>query len=1593
MAESILGQLRAITRSPEFAQIPDRDKAASIRSFLAANDEEFANLSPVDQLDYTGQMIREASPGTFERIGAHLPVTGRAIQAFRGEQVPGAIGMGLERGQTTGVVGVGEGIAGLELEAGGLTREQIIDQRRQAIAQSPAWSRAALSVMGELAELGVIFGVAGPIADKVVSTVMRPVAGLAGEAIRRGSETLARAAATQAFRVHVAKRLGTDVLAGEMFGILDAMERQEIRPLDQFIVNPLAMAGLGTLFMGAGRAMRRFGPMRIQEAQQFAQIDPSLQGVAREGQRFVNMMADRMKIPREEAGEMVFKTMTGTASTEEMLAVRGLLQASPEFLKDEFGLHLVRMMKPVLQTTVQVGDISPSITFEHVRTRREQTVRPRSVDVAEFDRLEQMARNGEIRITSAEGPEHLVGRFRPSGPVAEAPPPTVAQGTEPFPTQASVAEARAGGAPGPRPMEPEPTILGQQPAPAAIPTAADVARQRAGMPPIQAPTGPVPSPILGPSGERLQRGQIHVESPMAPELSPAESIERTVLMPTAADVAAARAARIPGPPAVEAVRGTEKLIRDLGYDVSALQPEQRQRFMANSEALIDTELAWRGVDTAGMKPAEKIRLLQILPREPPGPPPGAIVPVSTPTGPSGQIMPSGEAKVISSTADPRGTAIQTGKGRTIVTPPKADGKVVLPKELLTEGARPGVPVGEIPVEFISKLRQGNEVVQIPAQPGVPERRLVTSPSSMTDTLTVTDQVTGDSFTVSMDHMVDLLRSGQIRPWRPGISFMSSSDLAADAQSIHSSMRGMKKADPVQYRELDNRLSAIITELQRRSGRLGEPIPSTEGRMKSMLKMLAEERGSVRVGSEGEPLPTRLTTLPKDNIIQGDAGAVGGRAFMAEDGRVVVKFPFGSHGTSTVVYANEASAYSGLRDIMTQHMERARLTEIAERAAQTRRVEMHEAPPSRGSYDPKGNLEGTLNGDVPPLNSSPWLSNGREFPMEAFILPGETKLVSLGEGGTKLRDGLVRVREMWEAGYGKKMVQYERGIKSVPKEHRISAREGEKSLFYQAIEDGKGATPEILEAYQRVVRPIVDEHMSLAKLIIPDEVAPLEPNYLPHRFEYERLQEIGSRRRNQFVEGIMEKQGISRGEAESLATRILDKQRNARISGSLEKERLNVPGYITDLDRAMAATVSMNERRLAEAQVFGPNYEKAKDWIGQIRNQYGDRAGNYAQKMFDLELGFLRPEVDTFTRGLIRWQAAKLSLSVIPNMSQSANTVMRTNITAFSRAFADWARNPKKAIEEARMAGAFINDLLSEMSSQGISFPAEGIPATILGKAKVTTEQLSTALFNAVENNFNRTLAFKSGQYYFDQQVAALKRNPSHTLSISRLREMGFSKDTVLAAGEGDLNLMRELAGKRISDATQFRSTPLNMPMAARSPYISMAYQFKTFALNQSRFMFNEVFGKHGDLPRRLRAIAMVSTVYPAYGVGAGKLRSFLMGPTLSSDSIDRAFEDPSIRNWMVAGIYALTMSGSLGIAADVAASAASGNEFSLRSFAIPPTVSTGLNMLSVAGSAWRGFVNQDPEEFERAGHSAAREFGGIGLTVSKALLGEPGIGE
>jgi len=163
----------------------------------------------------------------------------------------------------------------------------------------------------------------------------------------------------------------------------------------------------------------------------------------------------------------------------------------------------------------------------------------------------------------------------------------------------------------------------------------------------------------------------------------------------------------------------------------------------------------------------------------------------------------------------------------------------------------------------------------------------------------------------------------------------------------------------------------------------------------------------------------------------------------------------------------------------------------------------------------------------------------------------------------------------------------------------------------------------------------------------------------------------------------------------------------------------------------------------------------------------------------------------------------------------------------------------------------------------------------------------------------------------------------------------------------------------------------------------LVYQFKSFAINQVQFVTNEIFGDHGDLQRRVRAIGLLTTAFPAFGAFLHTTRSALMGETFTSKMWDETKRDPNFINLITTAAVMTATAGGLGIVADAALTATTGNKFALTAFAVSPTFSSAINALDIGASVFRGVMNRDSLEFERALQTGAREFGGMGTIFTR----------
>lgn len=628
---------------------------------------------------------------------------------------------------------------------------------------------------------------------------------------------------------------------------------------------------------------------------------------------------------------------------------------------------------------------------------------------------------------------------------------------------------------------------------------------------------------------------------------------------------------------------------------------------------------------------------------------------------------------------------------------------------------------------------------------------------------------------------------------------------------------------------------------------------------------------------------------------------------------------------------------------------------------------------------------------------------------------ENALSRFGIQGDELTDGLQVLRETGEAGY-------------------------RQAFGIAPSENLKGASQE----FTKIVGEIIDTALNLG-IRVPRI---LDRNtYWPHKFDLlhlekpelraqavERLISSGKAAsveqaellltksghgasKEKVIDHLVNKYDISIEEAEK---RFQHQVNNWRLkSGSLEYERTDWPGYITDAFKAPSIYFNEIGQRLAAAQTLGPYEELARANIRALGKETGSsRLEDMARQTLDLATGRTRVRMDGALGDLYDWQIAKLTYSVFNNILQPANIALKTDVGSLFKGLAESIRFAFKEgdftlskkntppflrdipsvlgtnwMQHAREAGEFTSFLLSDVETLGsralLAAPGE---ASLLRRSIKKSTEILSGPFNVVEQ-FNRNVAIRAGEFYFDKLATqALDPNLSprqQNLVTSRLKDMGLTIDAVRGANDTDLNAMRGIAALAISEQTQFASNALTRPLFAQSPLGRIVFQFKQFTLGQARLMSESLTAyRRGDWETTAKTAAMLATVYPAMGAGIGLFRSLAQPGSLSGEKITKAMNTGNTLDLLQAYGASLMAIGALGVANDFLLTAASGNAFALHYFLQPPAVSTVLNAAQLASAPLRAAIDQSTRPLEGGLRALGRELGGAGQATTQLLLGD-----
>lgn len=1405
---------------------------------------------------------------------------------------------------------------------------------------STTLGRASAEFARDAAEMVGFFKIGGAVAGKAadflgMATGGSKVASAIGASSVGEAEVLAAQAAKAAGRRALFERIGTDLTVGELFGVADAVEHQQLDPLRQFIVNPLAIAGLGIALFGGAAAVRRFGPANTERATALLGTDAGVQATARDALGVRDAVKRAGQLSTEDASDLVFRAVRGQLNNSDVMLMQEVLTRNPRLVKSDLGLHLVRQLRAVPEGGPQLVTSTERfrITYEDAATRREITESPRGIDD-----IRELARKSEQRliyVKRVEGRPDELALFDKSrgAPVATA------SGTE----------------------------VGAQGGPAPVATPQDAEALRRGTSPLDAVERET---LAGPAGV--------YEAGLSSTVTQMREVSKGVFEAETQRLRGEQKAL--GPGAIPLTERAEQL-RDPEY--------LRAPLALNRESAppplprIDDRVQIRGTSRSGVVVGDH----------------------------------------------PQGVLLRLDTGEKIIATRNHLGEI-LPPTILDVPAPKIVPpnagaTAKAITEKPMTLRAGGDPVTSHVDPE-------------TGAVTLANRATGESVVVGTETAARLASEGRV---------VASPAAVADVPALVARIEGLNKTvvayrpglDPAPMHAAMRERTEALRELLDRMGTtmLSENLPGILRVLREAKKIAGEERGSISL----TPAPVRQPALPETDVIGAQARSLGGAAREAADGRVTVEFNVGGQRLP-VTYASRAEAFAGLRALAQRRLEEGQLTTIVERAGRTGKL-----PPIGGGSDVDVMLGVLRLRDVAgadparlraileaPLDSVERYATGWASPAIDALIPAVSKLARLGPAGKELANRILLMQETYNRLRGESYALIDTVFKPLT--------ESEIATGLRAMaEKGAGARLEVRAAWETL-----NEHgermLASARALGIDDVAPFRERYFPWIYDItqlrdpkatqalvSRLVESGVARnvedalaqlaakglgggRAKLVQSMVAKskaaaeESVAAGrtahpiltqtEAEAIVDRFIVRKAD-RISGHLERERIGTgEGTIDDARRAYTIAFSRNARRLAEVAAFGQRDQIVYSLIDRIAAEAGDvgaaaNARKFATRLHDLVIGRERTVLEGALRDLHSWQSAKLSLSVLANLTQIGNTIMRTSLRDTAGALFDVMRSgPGKAARHAREVGEDVFSLLSEANEAGVRELDRSWVTGPLRQIKGSIENISTKAFNLVEVYANRGVAQQAGERYFMRTLESLRANPRDTLARARMRELRFDADGLLGRGDADITEAMYLAGQRISGQTQFRVNAATMPLWWNHPLGRFVYQFKSFAVAQTKAVVDGLTaGRRGDWPRTFRTLAVLSTLYPAMSLATVKLREALLGETMSSKAINEMLDDPASAQAIMGYAALLASTGSLGILADMTVTTMLGNRFAASSFFIPPAAGSILNGLDIGWSVFAGTANADPAEYEKAVRTFGRETGGIGAAFVYQLMGDP----
>ena len=785
-----------------------------------------------------------------------------------------------------------------------------------------------------------------------------------------------------------------------------------------------------------------------------------------------------------------------------------------------------------------------------------------------------------------------------------------------------------------------------------------------------------------------------------------------------------------------------------------------------------------------------------------------------------------------------------------------------------------------------------------------------------------DLFTGATSQGSKRNVLNGIQAGELGVWKSEFQKSDLSDLVTTAGELAEKLRMGKQLGAATNARL---LDALI-EIQYQTGRLGQRLPGNP--QKPGFMDVDEVAAQIAKLQEDQLMvSTRRRTaqlMPDGELIQLEAKAVGGKAYLLDEGQVLVDFGKGKRRTS-VVYGSQAQADAGLYHMLNENVERLKLWNEIELQATGTKYKKGETP-SLSIADKSGQAESSVTGDY--LIRKDQVTGDQELiqmvmdvpgtkpmPRMKALLPVTVVLNWLGEFGQRYNRKLLRAFEKTDMLRGRWTTEWDSIVKPVrqafgkdfiAKKHPDGTVTSEFFDFIQhdytdalRARDPGG----VLEKAWIQLRKLEDDVKNKAQgvgLKLPTEIERYAPHYMDRVLWEESLKQGASKESTDYAAKVIAlvKDQFPEMSDEAIKAKIsrialdqgLHHKINPKKMANLEMPRLDMLDdtvIIKNPEHVFSMYFDASARRIANAEFWGVNHEHLVDDLVGIANTYGKEGYEYSRKVYQYATGEIGGTLAGRHLGLLHdFNRHKLTGSFLNNMSQPLNVLFKTNTASFIRALPPtfWALGSDvaemagsgKSVSLRYKVGAISKSMQHDIQTGSYSFWKEGDPLTLdrqnWWRKKIRrTADYTTAVFKLSEH-VNREFATQAGEIYFESLSKVYRTAPKGSRKWVRarngLKELHMRLDDVPKWTEDELADWALTAGKRVSDMTQFKHGLLEMPLWAASDEGRVVAQFKSYTVNQSRLIFQEFY--RGYKNRDARKIArMVSALAVGFPLAAG----------------------------------------------------------------------------------------------------------------------------